>query len=437
MNLIKIHSSHNHLKSGKFPTGKKSMNMNKIKHSGFLLFLLLICASFFPSFTKAEVDGKASFSANCAQCHSVGKGVVIGPDLKDVHKRRQEDWLIKWIKSSKAVINSGDSYAVELFNKYNKTEMPNQNLSDEEIKAILAYTKVESEKAPAAKTVAAGDQASGEQAETNWPIILTSIAAILLGLAVILAKLKKTLVRVVREKQGLPEIQQLPAKRQFINWARGNKKLVAVILLALVLIGSVKGWYILADIGISQGYQPDQPIAFSHKIHAGENGISCVYCHSGAEKGKTAGIPSANVCMNCHKAIKEGTTTGTEEIAKIYKALDYNPETQTYGNNPKPLKWVRVHNLPDFAYFNHSQHVVVGKQQCQTCHGPVQEMTVAKQFSSLTMGWCIDCHRTTEVQMAGNHYYDDYHKKLQEKYGQNAKLTVESIGGTECARCHY
>ena len=148
------------------------------------------------------------------------------------------------------------------------------------------------------------------------------------------------------------------------------------------------------SIGISQGYQPDQPIAYSHKLHAGEMQISCIYCHSGAERGKTAGIPSANVCMNCHKFVRKGPTTGTAEIAKIYKALDYDPDKGTYGPNQKPIQWVRVHNLPDFAYFNHSQHFVVGKIACQTCHGQVQDsMTVAMQYSPLTMQWCINCHR--------------------------------------------
>jgi len=203
------------------------------------------------------------------------------------------------------------------------------------------------------------------------------------------------------------------------------------------MYGSVKAWYGLMDIGVTQGYKPEQPIKYSHKLHAGDMKISCIYCHSGAEKGKTAGIPSAMVCMNCHKYIQEGPVYGKEEINKIYAALDYDPATQKYGPNQKPIQWVRVHNLPDLAYFNHSQHVKVGKIECQTCHGPVQEMDTLKQFSSLTMGWCIDCHRTTEVKMDGNAYYNDYHKKLSEKYGPEAKLTVEHIGGTECSRCHY
>ena len=179
------------------------------------------------------------------------------------------------------------------------------------------------------------------------------------------------------------------------------------------------------------------PIAFSHKIHAGDNAINCQYCHSSAAKGKTAGIPTANVCMNCHKAIKTGTLTGTTEISKIYTALDYNPETGVYGKNQKPIIWTRVHNLPDFAYFNHSQHVKVGGVDCAACHGKMDTVTVANQASPLTMGWCIDCHRRTPVKMDGNDYYKDWHKKFTEKHGKDFQPTVANIGGTECGRCHY
>jgi Cytochrome c7 and related cytochrome c len=201
--------------------------------------------------------------------------------------------------------------------------------------------------------------------------------------------------------------------------------------------GGVKGWNALAGIGIQQEYAPEQPIRFSHKLHAGQNGISCVYCHSGAEKSRHANIPSVSVCMNCHKYVQEGPQYGKEEIKKIYAALDYDPATQQYGNNPKPVKWIRVHNLPDLAYFNHSQHVKVGGIECQTCHGPVEEMEVVKQQSPLTMGWCINCHRTTEVKMDGNAYYTELHDKLKKQYGPGAKITVDKIGGLECARCHY
>ena len=221
------------------------------------------------------------------------------------------------------------------------------------------------------------------------------------------------------------------------HWVREHKKLIALLVIIAFVGGSVKGWYALAGIGISQGYQPDQPIKFSHKLHAGTNKIDCRYCHSGAEKAKNANIPSPNVCMNCHKYIQSGPVYGKAEIAKIYDAIGWDPAKQAYTGIQKPIQWVRIHNLPDFAYFNHSQHVKVGKVECQTCHGPIQEMEQVAQFSPLTMGWCINCHRTTEVKMEGNGYYTKLHDDLKKKYGAEARLTVDKIGGLECARCHY
>lgn len=384
---------------------------------------------------KAQPDGESLFKQNCTSCHSVGKGVVIGPDLKDIQKRRAEDWIIKWVKSSTTVLKSGDAYGNELFNKFNKTSMPDQSLSDGDIKAVLAYIDKKGKEAPMATAVASGvEAAEGDGQESDNSTMWVITALVLFSLYYILSTVKSRLGRVVREKQGIAE----PAKLPFKLWARENKKLIAVLLILGVVGGSVKGWYVLASIGISQGYQPVQPIAYSHKLHAGDMNIACIYCHSGAEKSKTAGIPSANVCMNCHKFIKEGKTTGTKEIAKIYAALDYDPATQVYGNNPKPIEWIRVHNLPDLAYFNHSQHVKVGGVQCEKCHGDLKTMTVAKQFAPLTMGWCIDCHIQTPVNTAGNHYYDNYHALHFNKYSKtDTVLTVEKMGGTECARCHY
>jgi hypothetical protein len=309
-------------------------------------------------------------------------------------------------------------------------------MKDDEIKAMLAYIKTESEKAPPPAPVAQA-QGQAEQKGSNTLLYLLIAAVVLLLVAAMMGRIQHAMEKALRHKHGLPEPVPMTRGQRFIHWARNNKKLIAVALIVLSVVGSYKGWYALAAIGVAQGYQPDQPIAFSHKIHAGDNAINCKYCHFGAEKGKTAGIPSANVCMNCHKYIKTGTLTGAAEIEKIYKALDYNPETQTYGKNQKPIQWVRVHNLSDLSYFNHSQHVKVAGVECQTCHGEIQNETVANQFAPLTMQWCIDCHRATPVKMAGNHYYDDYHKKLLEKYGSDSLITVERIGGTECSKCHY
>jgi hypothetical protein len=212
---------------------------------------------------------------------------------------------------------------------------------------------------------------------------------------------------------------------------------VAVVFIGFIIVLKIV-FDAMMGIGVTTNYQPEQPIAYSHKIHAGDNGIDCNYCHSGARNSKTAGIPSANVCMNCHTYISSGTNTGETEIAKIYDAIGFDVNTRSYieGYEQKPIKWVRIHNLPDLSYFNHSQHVTVGKLECQECHGAVEEMDVVWQENDLTMGWCIDCHRETEVKMEGNDYYTSMHEKMKEKYA-GEKITVDKIGGLECGKCHY
>ena len=399
----------------------------------FLLIASLVLSTFNDAYSQP--DGEALFKAQCAQCHSTGDDRILGPGLKDIDKRRTEAWLIPWIKNSQAVIKSGDAYAVKIYNEYNQTAMPSFALTDDEIKSILAYVKAEGEKAPAAGP--AGGPAGVPVEEDGFPWVLWSVLAVLIVLYFALGKVKKGLERALRAKQGIPEPVPVPVKQASKNWIRGNKKLIAVLVLIGAFWGSVKGWNALAGIGIQQDYAPEQPIKFSHKLHVGQNGISCNYCHTGAEKSRHANIPSLTVCMNCHKGVQSGPQYGKEEIAKIYAALDYDPATQKYGNNPKPVKWVRVHNLPDLAYFNHAQHVTVAGIECQTCHGPVEEMEVLKQHSPLTMGWCIDCHRNTEVKTEGNAYYTELHEKLKKQYGPEAKITVDKIGGLECARCHY
>lgn len=383
---------------------------------------------------KAQANGESIFKANCTSCHVVGDNKVVGPGLKNVHQRRSEEWLLKWIKNSSALIKSGDADAVKLFEENNKIAMPAFNLKDDEIKALIAYIKTESEKAPAAAAPGAtGTDAATAEEEDNSPIVLLLVAALLVALYFVLNRVKKGLEKVVRQREGLPEPPVYKGKA----WVREHKKLIYVILILGLVFGSVKGWYTLKEIGVSQGYEPDQPIKFSHALHVGQNKIDCRYCHSGAEKSKNAGIPSPSLCMNCHKYVQQGPKYGTEEIAKIYKAVGWDKDKQQYTGKTEAIKWVRIHNLPDLAYFNHAQHVKVGQVACQTCHGEVEKMEVMNQASPLTMGWCINCHRTTEVKMDGNGYYTELHEKLKKQYGPDAKLTVDKIGGLECARCHY
>ena len=219
--------------------------------------------------------------------------------------------------------------------------------------------------------------------------------------------------------------------------------LCSAILLLLVSAYGFYGWTM--QLGTNQGYMPVQPIHFSHKIHAGDNQIDCNYCHSSARVSKHSGIPSLNVCMNCHKTIYEYSGETTEEysktfydseIQKLYKAVGWDDEAQEYTGVTYPVKWVRIHNLPDFAYFNHAQHVSVAGIECQTCHGPVEEMEIMYQQSPLTMGWCINCHRETNVKVKDNEYYAKIHEELSKKYGVE-KLTVAQMGGLECGKCHY
>jgi formylmethanofuran dehydrogenase subunit E len=223
------------------------------------------------------------------------------------------------------------------------------------------------------------------------------------------------------------------AKKEFIRKILKNKKLVFFILVAGTVAMCSWGWVSLWNTNVHQGYQPVQPIKYSHELHAGIMKIDCQYCHSGAYKSKNASIPSLNVCMNCHKVVK----TESEEIHKIYDALGYDPKTQKYDSTQaKPIQWVRIHNLPDLAYFNHSQHVKVGGIKCQQCHGPVQEMKEVYQYSPLTMKWCIQCHKRTEVNGKGNAYYDSI-LAAHDKIKKGEKVTAAVLGGIECGKCHY
>lgn len=405
----------------------------------FLVILVLSCISIQVS-AQDIAAGEKLFKINCAQCHGVGTAKVVGPGLKGIADRVPKpanEWLSKWIKNSSALIKSGDAYANKIFAENNKMVMPSQALTDQELTDMLAYIANPPVKVNAvAPPVADNTKDKGTDSSTVL-YFLIGLIILFLVLINVLGGVKNSLGKLVRQKQGLPEPEPvIYNKAHFKHLARNNKKLIAIALIVVVSYASQAAWYGLKGIGVYEGYMPEQPIFFSHKIHAGENAINCVYCHSGVEKSKISNVPSANVCMNCHKGIQEGSVTGTKEIAKIYAALDYNPEKQTYGPNTKPIKWVKVHQLPEHVYFNHSQHVVVGKQECTTCHGPIAEMDTVRQFTPLTMGWCIDCHRTTEVKMEGNPYYDKLHEELKKKYGKQP-ITVGMMGGIECGKCHY
>ena len=408
----------------------RSQNCKSPFRKAFKLFTLLFITTIHLSFAQDVELGEGLFSSNCASCHYLGpeSKKLIGPGLNDhVFEEHSKDWLYSWIRNSSELIASGDEKAVALFEEYNKSVMTAfPYFTDEDIDNILAYI----EAGPA--EVEEVDLTASEEASSssNPSTILIILLVALILFAVVLSRVKN----VLKELKGDSTATLLESA---IVWLKATPIVVALAVFYFVLSGLGATWDGLLTVGVQQGYQPEQPIAFSHKIHAGENGVDCNYCHSGARHSKTAGVPSANVCMNCHTYINSGTLTGTDEISKIYDAIGFDPETRTYieGYEQKPIKWVRIHNLPDLAYFNHSQHVNVAGVECQTCHGPIEEMDVVEQFAPLTMGWCVDCHRETKVDTT-NAYYHDLNENWVEKY-HGEDMTVDKIGGLECGKCHY
>ncbi|AIM35823.1 cytochrome C [Sphingobacterium sp. ML3W] len=387
-------------------------------------------------------EGEKIFKSKCASCHAIGQKRV-GPALKGITDTKSEEWLIKWVQNSAALIKSGDPDAVAIFEEYNKSVMTNfTDMPDEQVKSVLAYIKDESTEKPKEGGTVGGGAAKDDNANLFMIFGLVGVVVLAIVVIVVLNRVIRTLEKVIATNQAAIEAEEEPkTSKKFLSFAQGfikNKKLVGFAVLMLVALLGVGGWKTMWNVGVHTGYQPVQPIKFSHQLHAGVNKIECQYCHGGAFKSKNASIPSANVCMNCHNTI-----TGSEhydgeispEIAKIYRALDWNPETRAYGNNPKPIQWVRIHNLPDFAYFNHSQHVTVAGVECQTCHGPIETMEEVYQYSPLTMKWCVDCHQTTDVK-SDNKYYEDL-IKAHESIKKGEKMTAAMIGGLECGKCHY
>ena len=363
----------------------------------------------------------------CNTCHKVDQKLV-GPALQGVYDRRSLEWIYAFVQNSQKVIASGDAQAVALYNEYNQLQMPAHDLPDEDILSILAYVRNYEENPPAAATPAA-DAAGGDAAVAQGGIpaaylniIVGALVVVLVLILIVLGLIIGVLKKYLQTKDGLTEEDEEVVNERFDLMAFFKSPTVIGIITFLVIALAAKnvidGLY---TVGVQQGYAPKQPIAFSHKIHAGEYEIACQYCHTGVEIGKSANIPSVNICMNCHSAIK----TDSPEIQKLYAAQE----------SGEPIEWVRIHNLPDLAYFNHSQHVKVGGIECQTCHGEIQEMEIVKQHAPLTMGWCIDCHRNTSLNTQDNGYYD----KLVELHNSNTNtpMKVTDIGGLECSKCHY
>lgn len=433
------------------------------RSKGSIRFALALFLSF--SFAAAQAQpadaalyaqGEKLFKGNCASCHKVDTKMT-GPALRGAKAKWEgKGDIYAWVKNSQAYLKTGNELAVAIWEEYKPVPMTPVALSNEEIDAVLYY--VDNWAPPAPKVADSAPTAPVDQGSNEWPWLLV-LALLFLVVGLSLSSVKRSLANAVRETEGQQPLPDLSRWQHFKVWAWEHKVFMSFVGLFITVWVTLKLWDAAWVISVYGGdevphYKPEQPILFNHTLHAGKAdkgnlAINCQYCHSGAEKSKHAGIPSLNVCMNCHRAVDVGRSeAGTQEIQKIHKHAGWDSGKGQYTGQEEPVRWVKVHNLPDHVFFSHATHVSVGKLECQTCHGPIDEqMDVAEQWSPLTMGWCIDCHNKTEVKMAGNGYYDEVlarlnddeklgHKELQ-KYLEDGKITVKELGGWECAKCHY
>jgi mono/diheme cytochrome c family protein len=419
-----------------------SLILKQFSRTVLLVAGLAICG--FSAYAQGDASkGEALFKAKCTTCHKIESrliGPALGPQLTS---ETDDKYLIKWIQNNQALIAAKDPKAVKIFNEYNQSNMTVfADLSDGDVTNIITYVRTEWKKQQAAVPAAGGaTQAKAEESGPSDLVIWGLVGVIIVAFLVILVlnKVIGTLERLLLKRKGLEleeevEEEAAPVDRLALlkKLAKNKKFVFFVILCGTIALGSWT-WVTLWNTNVHTGYQPVQPIKFPHDLHAGTMQINCQYCHSGAYKSKNATIPSLNICMNCHKVVK----TESPEIHKIYDALGYDPTTQKYDSTKsRPMQWIRVHNLPDFAYFNHSQHVKVQGLKCQTCHGPVETMKEVYQYSPLTMKWCIQCHKRTEIKIKGNAYYEKM-EAVHELIRKGGKVTEAMMGGIECGKCHY
>lgn len=459
----------------------------------FLVFSFLVCALIFsiPSYAGIfdegdPAKGEQVFNANCAACHSITDEKLAAPGLGGIDERwgTTEELMVQWIINPNAAIKAGDSYIANLVEQYEAQYgiMTPQPVTEADIKDIMAYIKNppggDVVEGPAEDPCPTIDDMPKEESSSLGPWMLV-IGILLIIITIVSSGAFRSLKSQMLVSEGKDPLPDETYGAQVKSWMWENRVLVSLIGVFLFCYVVVAGYQDLMQINVMTGYTPDQPIAFSHALHACGQEIDCEYCHSSASKSKHAGIPSSNVCMNCHKGVKKGRTEeGTAEIAKIYEAIGFDPDAGFYMDGEgeaihktpqesfggEPIKWNKVHNLPDHVYFSHQQHVDVGELNCRNCHGPVESYTVGRvatneminnqeisgliklEKPTLTMGWCIECHGKAKIDLASSDYYEEMHERMKNSERgreelreilEDQKVTVQEMGGWECSKCHY
>ena len=423
--------------------------MSTKQFSTHLVFFLSSFLFFSVTISNAQdaAAGKTIFMSKCASCHNVlkkGTGPALA-GLEERHKWADHKELLAWINNPAAYM-AKDSYTQGLKAEYGSMMTAFADVTLQDVDNIVAYVNEAAKPAPAP---AAGSGEAVEEGGGNS--VFFGIISLLLGvIALILMQVNSNLRKLSDQAEGVKTPEGIPFWR--------NKTYITLISIGLFVFGGYMVAKGAIGLGRQKDYQPVQPIYYSHKVHAGINQINCLYCHGSAEQSKHAAIPSVNTCMNCHKAIQAyekgpkifdedgNEIDGTAEIQKLYEYAGFDPNQPNKWDPSmikKPIEWVKIHNLPDHVYFSHAQHVTAGKVQCQSCHGEINEMGEVKQVADLSMGWCINCHRESNVQFnydstKGNKFYSIYEKFHNDlKAGKMDSIKVKDIGGLECQKCHY
>ncbi len=411
-----------------------------------LIFLSLFVFSIFNGSAQDVAAGKTLFMSKCASCHNVlkkGTGPALA-GLEERHKWADHNELLKWINNPAGYMAT-DPYTQGLKAEYGSMMTAFADITLKNVDDMVAYINSATNPPPVIT-----DPNNSQTEKSNSNAVIFGVISLILGIiALILMQVNSNLKKMSDDVEGIRRPEPTPFYR--------NKIYIAMIALVFFVVG---GYYVskgAIGFGRQKDYQPEQPIYYSHKVHAGINQINCQYCHSSVMESKHATIPSVNVCMNCHKAISTyekgpklydesgNEINGTNEIQKLYKYAAFDPKNPNAWDpsKAKPIEWVKIHNLPDHVYFNHSQHTKAGNVQCQSCHGEITEMHEVKQASELSMGWCVNCHRETKVNFnysdsTGNKFYSIYEKFHNDiKNHKMDSVTVSDIGGIECQKCHY